>query len=952
PPPGDATISTGTTEAETLDLSDNYEIETRNDASGNALIRALTGAGQATGTFTGAAGTYDIDVTYFDESDGVATYQVLVNGVAVETWQGTGGTSGLGSAATRSFNVALDTGDTITIAGTKGGGELARIDKIEITPAGSGGGQNSPPVNANDIPDQSTDAGQAFNYTIPTNTFTDPDGDALTLSVTLSNGAALPGWLSFNSATNTFSGTPANGDAGTVSIRVTASDGEATATDVFTLTVDPTSGGGGNLPGVGTGRTEAEDLDLSVYVLESRNDASGGEAVRILTGQTGTASGTFTGTDGTYSVDVGYFNENDGVANWSIQVNGNTVASWNGQGGSGGAGTAAERSFNLALDTGDTITIQGTPGNNELARIDYIDIGGGSTGGGGGNLPALTVGTNEAEDLDLDGYEVENRGAASGGQLVRTLSSGTVAGEFQGADGTYQVTINYFDESDGVATYTLKVNGQTQSTFSGTGGQSAGGDPASNTVTLALSDGDEITIEGMRGAEELGRIDSISISSGGGGGPSGSTLSFAGDSTAYTVDLAAGRYAEAARILLLGDSLTEGAATDGGYRAPLYESITEDLGLWVDFVGSRTTNPESGLGDSNHQGTGGITAATIRGQINSIVNGNPNDFVLLMLGTNDALQTNNPQNTVAGNLLSIMQALEAANPNVKILLGKLPVTSRPEASGEIDAINATFPGLINQANNQGINVTLVSFDNISTNDYYDQLHPDAQGVEKFADNWLGGLTAVANEVNGTFDGTGINIANAVTNITGGSNHDRLMGDGNANVLNGSGGNDWLDGRGGNDTLTGGSGTDTFAFDAGQNGNNTITDYAGGETIRLIGFGFGNTNQAGNAFSQSGNNVVFNRSGVQITIENANVNQVRNNVEIGNAPQFSPTLDQGSDSFAFDGFTETMIREPLDLIDQAPAPTALDRAEPALTVLSEEEYADLFNEIDPDSGLHY
>ncbi|MBA0215755.1 putative Ig domain-containing protein, partial [Pectobacterium brasiliense] len=64
-----------------------------------------------------------------------------------------------------------------------------------------------------------------FNFTVPAGTFSDPDGDTLTLSATLADGSPLPSWITFNPATGTFSGTPGNGDVGTVVIRVTATDG-------------------------------------------------------------------------------------------------------------------------------------------------------------------------------------------------------------------------------------------------------------------------------------------------------------------------------------------------------------------------------------------------------------------------------------------------------------------------------------------------------------------------------------------------------------------------------------------------------------------------------------------------------------------------------------------------------------------------------------------------------
>lgn len=75
-------------------------------------------------------------------------------------------------------------------------------------------------------------------YKIPVGTFTDVDaGDILTYTATLVGGAPLPAWLTFNSATGTFSGMPTT--AGSVSIVVTATDlSAASASSTFTLQVN------------------------------------------------------------------------------------------------------------------------------------------------------------------------------------------------------------------------------------------------------------------------------------------------------------------------------------------------------------------------------------------------------------------------------------------------------------------------------------------------------------------------------------------------------------------------------------------------------------------------------------------------------------------------------------------------------------------------------------------
>lgn len=98
---------------------------------------------------------------------------------------------------------------------------------------------NTAPV-ANGIANQSASQGGAFNFTLPANAFTDNDaGDTLTYQATLADGSPLPSWLVFNPQTRTFSGTPANGDVGSLTLRVTATDKNSVPVSAdFTLVVN------------------------------------------------------------------------------------------------------------------------------------------------------------------------------------------------------------------------------------------------------------------------------------------------------------------------------------------------------------------------------------------------------------------------------------------------------------------------------------------------------------------------------------------------------------------------------------------------------------------------------------------------------------------------------------------------------------------------------------------
>jgi hypothetical protein len=81
--------------------------------------------------------------------------------------------------------------------------------------------------------------GAAVSLKLAANTFTDPQGQSLRYAATQSNGQALPGWLAFNAATQTFSGT-APGSSTSLGIKVTATDTSGLSTsESFTAAVQP-----------------------------------------------------------------------------------------------------------------------------------------------------------------------------------------------------------------------------------------------------------------------------------------------------------------------------------------------------------------------------------------------------------------------------------------------------------------------------------------------------------------------------------------------------------------------------------------------------------------------------------------------------------------------------------------------------------------------------------------
>ncbi|HSX51193.1 MAG TPA: putative Ig domain-containing protein [Cellvibrio sp.] len=186
-------------------------------------------------TTEGVQFTYTVPANTFNDLDGdPLTYSArLANGGALPAWL-------TFNPTTRTFSGQADDGDVgsmnIRVFATDTSGQSI-FDEFNLNVTNLA----EPPFVANPIPDQAAQGFVPFSYQFPTNTFGDPEGNVInSYRVTLADGSALPGWLSFDSASRTFSGTPTNADAGTIAIRVYATDStglESTAPDQFNLVV-------------------------------------------------------------------------------------------------------------------------------------------------------------------------------------------------------------------------------------------------------------------------------------------------------------------------------------------------------------------------------------------------------------------------------------------------------------------------------------------------------------------------------------------------------------------------------------------------------------------------------------------------------------------------------------------------------------------------------------------
>jgi len=116
-------------------------------------------------------------------------------------------------------------------------------------------GTNDAPILITPLADKNLTFNKSFSWQMPAGSFTDIDqGDTLDYTATLADGSELPSWLSFDAATQTFSGkTPK--EVGFVDIMITATDkvaatgsteGSLSASDVFRVSVSHGNEGVGN----------------------------------------------------------------------------------------------------------------------------------------------------------------------------------------------------------------------------------------------------------------------------------------------------------------------------------------------------------------------------------------------------------------------------------------------------------------------------------------------------------------------------------------------------------------------------------------------------------------------------------------------------------------------------------------------------------------------------------
>jgi hypothetical protein len=478
-------------QAEDFDASVGYGVQTQNAAEGNEVAFLPSGGASGSATYDLAArgvapGVYNLTIGHFDENDGESNVTVTIDGVAIGSFtfddDATSGNAAQASSfRTETFaNVTVGENGQLVVAGTTDAGEFARLDWIEFVPVtdGSGAQDNTAPFAPFGLADQSVTEATGFAFDAGA-FFADNEEDALTYTVvtTTVDGALegnLPVGVSFDPATGIFGGAPTV--AGSYQITVTANDGEFDSNPVsFALAV--------------TEVNEAPVVDQEI----ANQTVEQGEALTLDV--TGNFSDPDVGDELAYTVVV------IGPAGTADLPAGITFA----DGIFGGTVT------NDAAPGSYLVTVTVSDGEEDVSDSFLINV----TGAVGDDRDTVRI---EAEDFELVSGFFEEAGsrirllANSEGEATYALN------QLDGLSGHYDVSVTFFDESDGVSSATLLYDADGSGNFVELGSwnfdQGGGGNAAQaqnlRTLTfsgLTVSENGVLKFMGQSNAGEFLRTD-------------------------------------------------------------------------------------------------------------------------------------------------------------------------------------------------------------------------------------------------------------------------------------------------------------------------------------------------------------------------------------------------------------------------------------------------------------
>jgi Ca2+-binding RTX toxin-like protein len=768
--------------------------------------------------------SFSLPANSFSDVDGdtLAYSATLSSGSALPVWLSFNPTT-----QTFTGTPPQDFNGVIDVKVTASDGSLSASDVFSLTITSV----NDAPVIVTLLADRASDEDTALSFVVPANAFTDVDGDMLTYSAKMSNGAALPAWLSFNSATLAFTGTPPANFYGSFDVKVAASDGSLTASDIFTLNIMP--------------------VNDAPVVAQALADISSPEDSAI-----------------SFALPANAFTDVDN----SALIYSATLAS--------GADLPAWLNFNAA-----TQSFSGTPPLNFNGALD-VKVTASDGVLSASDVFALTI--TPVNDAPIVAALLPDKSSAEDTAFNFTIPAGSFR-DVDNATLTYSATL----ASGAVLPAWLVFNGSSQ-TFSGTPPLNYNG---SIDVKVTASDGVLSASDVFALVITPVNDNPLAVND------TGLTTAF---NTALTILPA---------TLLANDSDVDGdTLTIGAVSGVVNGTVALTSNGSVVFTPTAGYSGAASFSYTVSDGRGGTATATVSltvqaGQSGNVINGTANADLLFGTAGVDII------NGLAGN--DIITA-GAGNDTVNggagndIIDGGTGADTLNGGTGNDIYVVDNAADVVNELLNEGTdlvtstiswtlganleNLSLLSLTTAALNGTGNALNNAITGTlgDNILDGGLGADTLIGASGNDTYivdnagdvitelagEGTdsvqssinwtlGANLENltltgsATINGTGNSGSNIITGNAAANTLSGGAGNDQLTGAAGNDSLSGGLGNDTFNFAPGF-GKDTVTDFSAGigvtDVLRLtLGTAFDSYAEVMAVATQVGANTVINIS---------------------------------------------------------------------------------------------
>ncbi len=753
---------------------------------------------------------------------------------------------------------------------------------LTITPV------NDAPAVVSGIPNQTVNEDTTWSYQVSAETFADVDSPSLTYSATMQDGTPLPSWLSFTPSTRTFSGTPPANYNGSLSLRVTASDGALSESSNFMLAVLPINDAPTNISLSGSATVQELTANGTVVAILSATDPDSGDTFTYSLEDD--ADGRFTIVNGDQlTVADGVLLDYEQNLSHSITIR---VADQNG-------GTTA-RNFTVSVTNIDPENVTGTGGHDTIVGgtlDDMLDGAGGDDILSGGDGDDVLIGGAGADTLD--GGSGEDT-ASYAGAMALVLDRVNASNSTGDAAGDTFVSIEKFILTAGADTFV--GSGAWETIYGGSGNDTlnagagndkivggAGGDQiigGSGTDTASYETSSSVTLNlvipgsstGDAAGDTFSSIEWYELSAG--------NDTFVGSNSINRVIAGAGN-----------DTITGGSANDiliGGAGADVLNggdgedtvSYAGAAALVLDRVtsGNSTGDAAGDTFNSIEQFilTSGNDTFVGSGQWETVDGGDGND-ILNAGGGNDKIIGGAGADQFIGGSGTDTASYETST-SITLDLST-PTNSTGDANGdtfdsiewfELSGGNDVFVGssAVNRVKGGGGDDTITggSADDTFIGGAGADAMDGSGGYDTAAyDNATAGIIL---DINAPQNGSADALGDTFTNIEKfrlTDFNDTFYGGSAGESIQAAGGNDHIEGRGGNDDLYGQGGDDTFIFNP-SFGKDKIYDFntQSGEhdVIQFNSTIFASYTAIQSAMTQSGTDVIITvDSNNSVTIKN-------------------------------------------------------------------------------------